>query len=134
MEKILKNIFTIICVLVMTASFTSCDGDNNDPYTYYYYNAEGTISSISSSLDDLDALFAIAEYNEAIAKLFAGNVYVMGKHDSEVIKACDEVYKRHQEKHPSWQGYVKIRRSRIDDNGDLFETEVLKEYNYQPKK
>lgn len=134
MEKILKNIFTIICVLAMTASFTSCDGGNTEPDTYYYYNAGGKISSISSSLDDLDALIAIAEYNEAIAKLFAGNNYVLGKHDSEVVKACDEVYKRHQEKHSTWEGYVKIRRSRIDKNGDTFDTEVLKEYNYQPKK
>lgn len=134
MEKILKNIFTIICVLTMTASFTSCDGDNTEPDTYYYYNAEGKILSISSSLDDLDAMFAISDYNEAIAKLFAGNNYVLGKHDSDVIKACDEVYKRHQEKHSSWEGYVKIRRSRIDKNGDTFDTEVLKEYNYQPKK
>lgn len=134
MEKILKYIFTIICVLTMTASFTSCDGGNTEPDTYYYYNAEGKILSISSSLDDLDAMFAIAEYNEAIAKLFAGNNYVLGKHDSDVIKACDEVYKRHQEKHSSWEGYVKIRRSRIDKNGETFDTEVLKEYNYQPKK
>lgn len=130
MKTVLKNLFAVVCLVAMTVSFTSCKDTGDDPGTYYYYKAGGEILSVSTSADAWEALFIIPEYNETIANLFNGSNYVLGQHDSEVIKACDELYKRHKAKQTPLEGYVTIERSKLDKNGDLLDTVVLKEYTY----
>lgn len=128
-EKFLKGLFTFVCVMMLASSITSCEKEE-DPGTYYYYSASGEISSTSSDMNEsLSSLFAIPEYNEAIVKKLGQN-FILGEHDSEVIDACDEVYKKHKREHSSWQGHVEIHRSKVDTEGNTFDTKVLKTYNY----
>ncbi len=126
-ENLLKSLLFVVCTMTMALNFTACSEDD-DVSTIITYTAKGNISDSSSAA--LEAMFAIAEYNEAITKEL-GNYYFDTAKDNEVISICDVVYQSHRTNHPTWKGYVEIEKSEVGASGDVISSTVIKTYKYE---
>ncbi len=120
-----KTLLLVVITMTMALNFTSCSEE--DEPGLIVYSANGNLSASGS--DAFDALFGIAEYNEAIKNTLGEN-YTTSEKDKEVIAACDAVYKKHKSNHPSWKGSVEIIKSKVSVSGEASVGEVIKTYNY----
>lgn len=127
LKKFLKGLFAFVFAVTMAFNFTACS-ENDDIITIITYTANGNMSASSS--DAWGAMFAIPEYNEAIAKVLGDN-YTTTEMDKEVISACDAVFKNHRTNHPSWKGAVEIEKSKIGTYGEIVSSSVIKTYIYE---
>ena len=121
-EKSLKSLMAIVCMMVMALSFNSCSNDDDDNEKSIYYIAEGSITG---------SLFAISDYTTAIKSVFGGttNGSYTAK-DTEVIAACDAVYQKHKTDHPTWKGQIKIKKAYADKMGEIITSSYIKTYDY----
>lgn len=124
-QKFFKTLLLVVFTMTMALNFTSCSEE--DELGLYVYTATGNLTA--SGADAFDALYGIAEYNEAIKNTLGEN-YTSSNKDNEVIAACDAVYEMHQSKHPSWTGKVEIRKSNVIVSGEATFIKVIKTYNY----
>lgn len=127
--KKFKSLFSIICLLAISFGFVSCnDDDSNTIYTYIAY---GEISAGSGSIEEsIAALSDIADYTTAISTVV--NSYTTENKDNEVIKVCDKVYQNQTTNHPTWKGWVEIRRfeGTVTNPGETVPYKVIKSYSY----
>ena len=126
-ENLLKSLLFVVCTMTMALNFTACSEDD-DVSTIITYSAKGNISDSSS--DALGAMFAIADYNEAITNEL-GSYYFDTVKDNEVISICDAVYQNHRTNHPTWKGTVEIEKSSIEASGDVISSTIIKTYKYE---
>ena len=126
-EKLLKSLLFVVCTMTMALNFTACSEDD-DVSTIITYSAKGNISDSSS--DALGAMFAIADYTEAITKEL-GSYHFNTEKDNEVISICDVVYQNHRTNHPTWKGIVEIEKSEVGASGDVISSTVIKTYKYE---
>ena len=124
-QKFFKTLLLVVFTMTMALNFTSCSEE--DEPGLIVYTATGNLTA--SGADAFDALYGIAEYNEAIKNTLGEN-YTSSNKDNEVIAACDAVYEMHQSKHPSWTGKVEIKKSKLSILGETTTGEVIKTYNY----
>ena len=124
-KNLLKSMFAVMCVVTMALNLTACDGEEDRGDDLIIYTAGGLITG-----NDLSAVFAIAEYNDAIEVALGGNYTTVPK-DKEVIAACDAVFQKHRTNNPSWKGEVKIEKEYINWMGDVVEGSTLKTYKYE---
>lgn len=120
-----KTLLFVVFTMTMALNFTSCSEE--DEPGLILYSATGNLSA--SGADAFDALYGIAEYNEAI-KNTLGDTYTTSNKDNEVIAACDAVYEMHQSKQNTWKGKVEIKKSKVSISGETSVGEVIKTYNY----
>jgi hypothetical protein len=125
-EKSLKSLMAIVCMMVMALSFNSCSNDDDDNENFICYIAEGQITG-----SDLGATFSISDYTTAIKSVFGGttNGSYTAK-DTEVIAACDAVYQKHKTDHPTWKGQIKIKKAYADKMGEIISSSYIKTYDY----
>lgn len=126
-ENLLKSLLFVVCTMTMALNFTACSEDD-DVSTIITYTAKGNISDSSSAA--LEAMFAIAEYNEAITNEL-GSYYFDTAKDNKVISICDVVYQNHRTNHPTWKGYVEIEKSEVGASGDVISSTIIKTYKYE---
>ncbi|MBQ4162247.1 MAG: hypothetical protein IJD84_05085 [Parabacteroides sp.] len=126
-EKFLKILMAITCMMVMMFSFNSCS-DDDDTMILITYTAKGSLSASGS--DALDAIFGVADYTDAITRVL-GDSYTTTEKDSEVVSACDAVFQKHRTNHPTWKGQIEIEKSKIETSGNIVSNTIIKTYKYE---